>query len=362
VRVGLVVYGSLDTLTGGYVYDRYLVEHLRKCGDELIVFSLPWRGYGSHLLDNASSQLVREVAEASLDLLLEDELNHPSLVWLNRSLRRVVRPMVSIVHHLRSSEPWPAVPRRAFEAIETAYLRSVDAFVCTSETTWRTVERRLRRNVPALVASPGGDRLPSAVTAELVRARAAAGPLEIVHVGALTPRKGLDVLLRGLAPVPRGAARLTVVGDEMRAPAFAAQVHRLARRLDLEGDLRWLGPLSDSALADVLAHSDVLAVPSFYEGFGIVYLEAMAFGLVCLGSAAGGAAEIIKDGVTGVLVPPGDPGAITRALQAWVADRHGLARMGVEALEDSRTSPTWEQCMSRVRQFLTGLPARSSVV
>jgi glycosyltransferase involved in cell wall biosynthesis len=355
-----MIYGSLDTLTGGYLYDRRLVEHLRQQGDEVIVFSLPWRRYGAHLLDNFSSHLVREVAAAQLDLLLEDELNHPSLVWLNRPLGGVVRPIVSIVHHLRSSEPWPALPRLLFEAVEAAYLRSVDAIVCTSRTTARSVGKALGRDIPTVVASPGGNRLPSAVTADLVRARAASGPLEVVHVGTLTPRKGLDVLLRGLASLPRGAARLTVVGDEQRAPAFAAQVHRLARTLDLEEDLRWLGPLPDIALADVLSHSHVLAVPSLYEGFGIVYLEAMAFGLACLASTAGGAAESVEDGATGVLIRPGDSGAITRALLAWSADRPGLARMGVEALKRSRSSPTWEQSTSRVRQFLTGLTAGRS--
>ena len=103
MRIGLVIYGSLDTLSGGYLYDRMLVEHLRRQGDEVEIFSLPWRDYARHLTDNLSTGLLRRLQGSRLDVLLQDELNHPSLFWLNRRLH-VNYPIVSIVHHLRSSE------------------------------------------------------------------------------------------------------------------------------------------------------------------------------------------------------------------------------------------------------------------
>jgi hypothetical protein len=109
VRIGLIIYGSLDTLTGGYLYDRMLVEHLRRQGDHVDVISLPWRTYGRHLGDNFSLTLHRRLRRATFDALLQDELNHPSLFWLNQRLRRAVRyPIVTIVHLLRCSEPRPA--------------------------------------------------------------------------------------------------------------------------------------------------------------------------------------------------------------------------------------------------------------
>ena len=87
MKIGLVIYGDLETLTGGYLYDRMLVEFLRSRGDVVQIFSLPWRNYGRHLFDNLSQRLVRPVSEAQLDILLEDELNHPSLFRLNRRLK-----------------------------------------------------------------------------------------------------------------------------------------------------------------------------------------------------------------------------------------------------------------------------------
>ena len=88
MHIGLIIYGSLDTLTGGYLYDRLLVEHLRRQGDQVDIISLPWRTYGRHLGDNFSRNLYGRLRHAPFDALLQDELNHPSLFWLNQRLRR----------------------------------------------------------------------------------------------------------------------------------------------------------------------------------------------------------------------------------------------------------------------------------
>ena len=83
MRLGLVVYGSLDTVSGGFLYDRQLVRHLRSRGDEVEVISIPWRPYARGLLDNLSPALFKRLSRAAFELLLEDELAHPSLFRLN---------------------------------------------------------------------------------------------------------------------------------------------------------------------------------------------------------------------------------------------------------------------------------------
>src|SRR5512146_736280 len=97
MKVGLVIYGSLDTLSGGYLYDRKLVEYLRSRGDTVEIISLPWRNYPTHFVDNLSFKLP-----GNLDLLIQDELNHPSLIFANQGKHPY--PILSLVHHLRCSE------------------------------------------------------------------------------------------------------------------------------------------------------------------------------------------------------------------------------------------------------------------
>jgi hypothetical protein len=84
VRLGLVIYGSLDTISGGFLYDRRLVDYLRRRGEEVEIISLPWRSYARHIFDNCSLEHLRRLTRTPVDALLQDELCHPSLFWRNR--------------------------------------------------------------------------------------------------------------------------------------------------------------------------------------------------------------------------------------------------------------------------------------
>ena len=140
MRLGLVIYGSLDTVSGGYLYDRELVAHLRRQGDTVEIVSLPWRGYAPHLGDNLSPRLRDRLAKLDVDVLLQDELNHPSLFTLNRRLPHASPPRLAIVHHLRSSEHHPAWLMPLYRSIERRYLGSVHGLIYNSFTTRLAVE------------------------------------------------------------------------------------------------------------------------------------------------------------------------------------------------------------------------------
>src|SRR5215475_10244533 len=119
-----------------------LVEHLRRQGDEVEIISLPWRSYGRHLGDNLSLDLCRRLRRAPFDALLQDELNHPSLFWLNQRLRRYSRyPIVTIIHLLRCSEPRPVWQNRLYRWVERRYLAGLDGRVFNSHTTQAAVEQ-----------------------------------------------------------------------------------------------------------------------------------------------------------------------------------------------------------------------------
>jgi glycosyltransferase involved in cell wall biosynthesis len=358
VRLGLVIYGALETVSGGYLYDRQLVAHLRQAGDEVTVLSIAWRDYGRHLLDNVAGGLRRQLRAGGWDVLLQDELNHPSLFALNHWLRqRGVCPIVSIVHHLRCSEARPAWQNAVYRLVERAYLRSVDGFIFNSQTTRRAVAdilgpSALSLNRPYQVAYPAADHLgPPLEPAQIDARLAQPGPLRVLFIGNIIPRKGLHILLEALARLA-GDWQLSVVGGLAIDPAYTRLIRAQVERLGLAKRVALLGRLDDAELRGHLESHHLLAVPSFYEGFGIVYLEAMARGLPVFATTAGAAAEIVADGVEGRLVQPGDAGALAAALQPLLADREKLRRMSQAARARCGRQPSWAESMAHARTFL----------
>jgi glycosyltransferase involved in cell wall biosynthesis len=344
MRVGLTVYGTLEERSGGFRYDRKLIEQFRRAGDTVETIELPWRAYHRGLLDNVSLRL-RDRLDVDVDVMLQDELAHPSLVYTNRHLPY---PIVTVVHHLRASE------RRQlsglYRAVERRYLASVDGAVCNSTVTHDVVTGLGVDTESTVVAPPAGDRFDPDIEPAEIERRARRRPLQIVFVGNIAPRKGLDTLVDGLAQADTDA-ELTVVGravDEAYAASVRRQIsdHGLASRVQLAGEL------PDTELATVLRQSHVLAVPSRYEGFGIVYLEGMSFGLPAIASVAGGATDIVTEGETGIPVDPDDPAAIAEAVTRLGTDTDRLARMGHRARERYEQHPDWETTAFRVRELL----------
>ena len=354
MKVGLVIYGDLDIVTGGFLYDRMLVKYLQSRGDEVAVLALPWRTYPSHLMDNASVSWVSSLADARVDVLLQDELNHPSLFLTNPRLKgRVPFPIVSIVHHLRCCELRPAWQNRLYRIVERRYLASVDGFVFNSETTRTAVHALVGAELPSVVAYPAGDRVTPEIGATEIWMRASAsGPLRILFVGALIPRKQLHTLIAALALLPRGTVHLDVVGSLSAEPAYVSRIRNAIKRYRLEHDITLLGTLTGPDLEKRYAHNQVLVVPSSYEGFGIVYLEAMGFGLPAVATTVGAAHEIISHGTDGFLVEPGDANALSQILLQLSTDRELLAKMGVAALKRYAEHPTWTESCSKIADFL----------
>jgi len=354
MRVGLIIYGGLKNTSGGYIYDRMVVEHLRRKGDHVEIISLPWRGYLRHLGDNISGLLRYQLFRLPLDVLLQDELNHPSLFWVNRWVKdKMSYPIVSIVHHLRCSEDRPVWKNRFYRWIERLYLVSVNGFVFNSQTTARVVEGLIGSKRPAVVARPGGDRLhPKMDSARIIKRARKRMPLQIIFVGNVIPRKGLAFLISALGHLPRDTCRLKVVGSLTRDPAYTRAIRRQITREDLADQIRLVGSIGDRELASHLAESQVLAVPSSYEGFGIVYIEAMGFGLPVIASNVGAAPELINHGREGFLIRPGDTAGLAQHIEALHRDRDRLAQVSLSALQRYREHPTWTECTESVREFL----------
>jgi glycosyltransferase involved in cell wall biosynthesis len=308
-------------------------------------------------MDNFSKTLYRRLIDSAVDVLLQDELNHPSLFQLNRSLTREVEfQIVSIVHHLRSSEVHPAWVNKFYRAVEKRYLQSADGFVYNSKSTRQVVENLIGGKKPGVVAYPAGDRLHSEISAGQIAARVRRdGPLQILFLGNVIPRKGLHILLDALTQIPMERWHLNVVGSLEMEGHYADRIKRNVISNGFEGVVHFFGPLIEDDLKNVMRYSHLMVIPSSYEGFGIAYLEGMGFGLPAIASTAGGASEIITPGVDGFLLPPENPTLLSGYLLQLIEDRDLLTGMSLAALNRYQCHPTWEETTSRIRFFLKNI-------
>jgi D-inositol-3-phosphate glycosyltransferase len=183
--------------------------------------------------------------------------------------------------------------------------------------------------------------IPCGVDTELFQPMAAAtakdllelGPEPLLlYVGRLQPIKGLETLLEAMTLV-EGDSKLLIIGGDQDEPenGHAARLRDRVSALGLEERVRFLGAQPQRRLRLFYAAADATVMPSYYESFGMVALEAMACGSPVVASRVGGLTTTIQDGVTGHLVPEGDPKALAGRLGELLDDPRERERLGRQA-------------------------------
>ncbi|MFN8463298.1 MAG: glycosyltransferase family 4 protein [Anaerolineales bacterium] len=369
MRIGFVIYGSLDTVSGGYLYDRKLVEYLRAQGDTVEIISLPWRNYAAHLTDNFRFRLPdfdvvasHEVAKQSprnkgFDILVQDELNHPSLIAANAGKHPC--PIVSLVHHLRSLELRPRWQNWFYRVVEKKYLQSVDGFIFNSKTTERVVTRLVKSSKSSVIGFPPTDRFGDAISEQEIIERAKSNELRILFLGNVIYRKGLHTLLEAVTGL-KSNVKVDVVGSLNSEQRFANEMQKFVMVNALSSIVTFHGALDNESLIEKLRQAHVLVVPSSYEGFGIVYLEGMCFGLPAIGTSTGAAREIITHGENGYLIEPNDAEGLENHLIELGRDRELLTRLSLNAVKKYQAQPRWEETANGIRKFLYEMAGAST--
>ena len=173
------------------------------------------------------------------------------------------------------------------------------------------------------------------------------GAPRLAIVGRLIPIKGHDVLLRALANVRDDVPEVTleIAGEGPLEPELRAS----AARLGLDESVSFLGRVAPAA--PVFERAEVVVVPSFGEGFGMVALEAMERGRPVIACAVGGLPEIVSDGRTGLLVPTGDAEALAGAIRDVATDRARAAAMGAAGRARALEEFSQVRCTDRIEEL-----------
>ena len=322
--------------SGGNTYDRRIRGELAALGWAVRVH--PVSG-GSALAD-----AVRRTPDGAVALLdgLIASAAPDALVPQARRLRQVVLVHMPLGHRPADGE---------VRARERAVLAAAAAVVTSSAWTRRRLcELYALAPDRVHVAEPGVD------AAGLAPGTAAGGGL--LCVAAVTPGKGHDVLLDGLATAADLSWRCACVGSLDRDPAFADRVRRCARDGGLGERVRFAGPRTGPELDRAYAAADLLVLASQAETYGMVVTEALARGLPVIAAEVGGVGEALgqaEDGTRpGLLVPPGDSAALGAALRAWLGDAELRSRLRRTARERRESLAGWPVTSSVLAGVLAG--------
>lgn len=161
------------------------------------------------------------------------------------------------------------------------------------------------------------------------------GPATVLFIGRLEPRKGIDTFLDAATALLAADAdvRIVVAGDHSRPGPSGTRYPEwwAAQRAPGTERLKFAGHVPDDELYELIERATVVVMPSLYESFGLVAVEALMHGRPVVASRVGGLAEVVDDGVTGLLVPVGDSAALAGAIGRIVADPALAAALGRSA-------------------------------
>ena len=334
-----LVPGDPATRTGGYGYDRRIVADLRARGRKVDVHRL---GETFPRPDAVDLELAADTLRSFDDgaLVVIDGLAAGAMPGvLARAAERL--RLVALVHHPLALET--GLDRREAKRLresEREALRHVRRVIATSEATERTLATDY--GVPAAriaVVTPGTDPAP------LARG-SSNGSLALLCVGAIVPRKGHDVLLDALEPLPDHAWRLACVGSLVRDRDWADGLLRRVHGGALAGRVTFTGELDDDALGAHYAAADAFVLATHHEGYGMAFTEALARGLPVIGTNAGAVPDTVPE-EAGLLVEPGDAPALREVLSRFLEDGNLRAALGAGARRARRTLPTWADAAAR---------------
>jgi glycosyltransferase involved in cell wall biosynthesis len=183
------------------------------------------------------------------------------------------------------------------------------------------------------VVVPGTDDAP--------RSLGSGGPgCAILSIGALIARKGHDVLVRALARLFDLDWRLTVVGSATRDAVHAQELAVLARQLRVADQVRFAGEVDDSTLDGLWRRTDLFALASYWEGYGIAVAEALKRGVPVAITTGAAAALVPPD--AGVVCPAGDHGQLSKAMRRMIFGTTLRQEMAEAAWRAGRALPSWQ--------------------
>ena len=346
-KVVFAIPGDINTHSGGYLYDRRLISELTAQGVETLTLSLgdSFPFPSEDHLDDAAEKLGAVTADS---LLMIDGLAFGALE--TNKVEKIKAPIIAMVHHPLAEETGldDATKTELYQR-EKANLSFASAVIVTSNYTASVLQTKY--SVPATsitVAPPGHDALS-------LKNKPQSPPL-ILSVGIQVYRKGHDVLIRALAKIQDLDWQAVIAGAELDNK-YADQLRGLVDELGLSSRVELAGFVSAERVGELYEKATIFALATRFEGYGIVFNEALSHALPIVSCKVGAVAETL--GEAGAIVEPDDPQKFALELRALLVDTEELSRQQKRSRAQASKLPSWSESFSKIVQLLTNLSAAS---
>lgn len=339
--VCFVIPGDLETRTGGYHYDRQIMNGLRERGLDVRLTSLSadFPFPGPEALAHAEETISRLPPGGRV---IVDGLAFGAFSERLASRLAQDRRLIALVHHPLARETGlTRMQRERLYQSEQRALAFADHVVVTGPATARELHSDYQVPEPRLqVILPGTEHQ-----------KPASGGIEgccnLLAVATLTPRKNQLQLLEALALLePIENWKLTLAGSDQRDKAYAAEVLEGICNLGIEDRVVVTGELDPFELDRCYHEADLFVLPSLMEGYGMVFAEALARGLPIVASKSAGIVETLPDNC-GLFVEPGDLADLRQALGRILSEEDYLSSLRRGALETREALPRWDKAIDR---------------
>lgn len=336
--------GDISTPTGGYRYDRRVMEELRSMGWNMRHLPLPGDFPApSETSLRETERLLRTTPGDAL--ILFDGLALGALPA--EVLDRVPRRYIALVHHPLALETGISKERAgALAHLEREALKRVLHVVVTSQPTADLLVQDFsvaRERIT--VAEPGTESANRARGDKTIR---------LLGVGSITPRKGFDTLVAALSEIADLGWECRIAGSLDRDLTATDNLRRQIEQANLLDRVHLLGALTDEALADEYDRAALFVLPSHFEGYGMAFTEAMARGLPVV-ACEGSAVTTTVPADIGVFVAPGDMSALSAKLRWLLTHPDEIKQRADASWKHAANLPRWKDAALKIAAVLKGV-------
>lgn len=361
--------GDPNTLTGGYGYDREIIAGLRRSG--MMVIAIRLSGEFPQPSAKALAQTAKIFADLPdgatviIDCLAFGVMDEIAAAENNRL------HLIALCHHPLALETGVAPEQvNVLRQSETRALQAARAVLVTSAATQRLLIEDFAVPVEKITLAPPGtwrpqqakslqaksqaksqQAIPQKAIAQKYVARSA--PIDrtpvLLTLATLTRRKGHDTLIAALATIRHLRWRARFVGGMDFDPQWTAWLRAEVAHHGLEGRVEFVGSVQDPT--EELSNADIFVLPSRFEGYGMAFAEALAFGLPVVGARAGAVPDLVPPDA-GILVSPDQPDELAAALARLLTDPAFFQQLQTGAVRAAQSLPTWEASANTVAGLL----------